>query len=146
MKMRILIILTILFLNGCVSGKYGNFTSVKNLSSEVTEEFANSAYTQLITLYAPGKTHFKLEHDFNDSFGVSLYEKLQKEGYALSANTADKKKDDLNTHSLAYVVDEADNNIYRLSLIVDGFPITKAFLIQNEKALSLGFWTKQNKE
>lgn len=161
MKKALLIILMISFLNGCVSGasKYGNFTDHNNLSSEATEELADSAYTQLKILYAPGKTHFRLEHDFNDSFGVSLYEKLQKEGYALSTSVTDKKNEAINnevtkpdylkttfTHSLAYVIDENENNTYRLSLIVDELPITKAFFIQNEKAISLGFWAKQNKE
>ncbi|QIQ22517.1 hypothetical protein [Zophobihabitans entericus] len=152
MKKLFLILLMSIVLSGCVSSaKYGNF-SAETLSNEVNIAFADNAFAQLSALYAPGKTRFNLTHQFSDLFGSHLSDQLQKAGYALSVPVADKDKTpekapefNADTHSLAYVIDETDANIYRVTLFVDGLPITKGFLIQDGKVVSLGFWTKQDR-
>lgn len=137
---KLLILLVIVFLSGCSGLKYGNYTKI---SQDYNQVFADNAYTQLSILYPPGTNHFKLAHEFNDDFGIALYNKLKNGGYAI--NQFSKSAEAVNNEGipLGYVIDKTDQDMYRIVLFIDGKPLTKCFLVKDGKAMSLGFWTKQ---
>ncbi|OCG28975.1 hypothetical protein A9G45_01275 [Gilliamella sp. HK2] len=137
-KLLILISFLGIFLSGCSGMKYGNYTKI---SHDYNQVFAENAYTQLSILYPPGTSRLKLSHEFNnDAFGIVLHEKLKNAGYAIYQSFNNEESEGI---SLAYVIDKTDQDTYRVILFIDGKPLTKCFLVKNGKAISLGFWTKQ---
>lgn len=142
---KLILILVVIILSACTNSKYGNY--IKNLPENYNHILAQNAYTQLSILYQPNKTTFKLSHEFNDAFGIDLYEKLKKSGYVIYQYNNEKKSsadtEEVTGTTLAYVIDTTDKNIYRVILYVDGKQLTKCFLIKDNEVKSLGFWTKQ---
>lgn len=131
------LLFVVIFLVGCSSSKYGNYT--QNLP-EFNSVLAQNAYTQLSILYPPSTSSFTLSHEFNDEFGINLYEKLKSGGYAIYQPTNQNVELGI---ELAYVIDKTENDMYRVTLFVDGKQLTKCFLIKDGKVTSVGFWTKQ---
>ncbi len=140
---KLLLVFVVIFLVGCSSSKYGNYT--QNLP-EFNSVLAQNAYTQLSILYPPSTSSFTLSHEFNDEFGINLYEKLKSGGYAIYQPTNQNNQNNQNVEpgiELAYVIDKTENDMYRVTLFVDGKQLTKCFLIKDGKVTSVGFWTKQ---
>lgn len=139
---KLLSVFVVIFLVGCSSSKYGNYTNFH--TNEFNSVLAQNAYTQLSILYPPSTSSFTLSHEFNDEFGINLYEKLKSGGYAVYQPNQPNQNNQ-NNQNLAYVIDKTENDIdmYRLTLFVDGKHLTKSFLIKNGNVTSVGFWTKQ---
>ncbi|MCO6559767.1 MAG: hypothetical protein J6574_01525 [Gilliamella sp.] len=142
---KLLLAFVVIFLASCSSSKYGNYT--QNLPENFNSVFAQNAYTQLSILYPPSTSSFQLSHEFNDEFGINLYEKLKSGGYAIYqpineklTSTAEKNEQGI---TLAYVIDKTEKDMYRVTLFIDGKQLTKCFLIKDGKVASVGFWTKQ---
>lgn len=131
---NLLLVFVVIFLVGCSNSKYGNYTQMPENFNEV---FAQNAYMQLSILYPPSTSTFQLSHEFNDEFGINLYEKLKNGGYAISNSSEEIGI------SLAYVVDKTEKNMYRVTLFVDGKQLSKFFLIKDGNVANIGFWTKQ---
>ena len=132
--MKKLLVFVVIFLVGCSSSKYGNYTQNQ---PEINSIFAQNAYTQLSILYPPSTSSFKLSHEFNDEFGINLYEKLKSGGYAIYQPASEQGID------IAYVIDKTEKDMYRVTLFVDGKQLTKCWLIKDGQVTSVGFWTKQ---
>lgn len=144
---KLLLIFIVIFLVGCSSSKYGNYIQNLPLPHNFNNVFAQNAYTQLSILYPPSTSSFRLTHEFNDEFGINLYEKLKSGGYAIYQPTNDKESTDENDLqiTLAYVIDKIEKDTYRITLFVGGKQLTKCFLINGggDTVTSIGFWTKQ---
>lgn len=137
--MKKILLIMVIFLVGCSNSKFGNYT--KDLPKNYNEVFAQNAYTQLSIIYPPSTSIFILSHEFNDEFGVNLYEKLKDGGYVIYQPTNEKNEE--TGINLGYVIDKTEKNLYRVTLFVEGKQLTKCFLIKDGKVTSFGFWTRQ---
>lgn len=162
MRRTVFFALLAVSLTGCVTtapaaapSAYGNFT--QNLPAAFDRTMADDAVKQLVAVYPPASTRFDLQHTAPDAFGSALVELLRSKGYAIleiqpleQASAASAPADTASTASattgkpLRYILDQADSNLYRLTLLVDKQSLTRAYLAaQNGTLYPAGVWARK---
>lgn len=125
------------------------------------------AAEQIQTHYLPAKTHFRLLHTPKD-FGKVLLQELREQGYAITEYVKPPSKKDkclpsrswnrlahmvkckpepsepVHTNSSAlsfgFVVDVLTDDLYRLTLVIDNRPMTRAFRLDILAVEPVGQW------
>jgi hypothetical protein len=137
-------------------GNYGNFVTTSTAGLD-QQKIATDAVQQLVTLYPPAKTSFKLEQPTPDAFGQAFVADLRAQGYALleyaepaarpalDANaSATPAPADTSSLPLRYVFDQArDMNLYRVTVWVGNQSITRPYVQQDGTAVPAGYWVRQ---
>jgi hypothetical protein len=157
MRLRLLIALALALLAACsttvkpVAG-FGSFVPAAQAGYEA--QIVDDATRQLVSLYPPASTNFILSHAAQDAFGRQLIDKLRGQGYALqevvptaaastAARAAEANDTDANT-SLSYVFDSVPSpRLYRITLIVGGQTISRAYIQQNNLVHPVGSWVRK---
>lgn len=128
---------------------YGNFT--QSVPAAFNQTMADDAAKQLVAVYPPASTQLDLQHATQDAFGVALVESLRIKGYAIlefkpTAQVASiVTNEPANTSKpLRYVVDQAESNLYRLTLLVGNQSLTRAYATaQNGALYPAGAWLRK---
>lgn len=148
LKITSILVLPITFfvLASCATSPYGNF--LKNTVTLNQQQIASDTVQQLVTLYPPAKTSFRLEHSCSDQFGQSFVNNLRTQGYALlefgSQEKLKAQTSSTSTLPLSYVIDQTKGmNLFRITVIVGNQTITRAYHQQDEATVPAGYWTRQ---
>jgi hypothetical protein len=154
-KARIVLLLAVLLLSnlsGCATQPYGSF--IDDLSPAAGEIMAEDVVAQLLPLYLPATTQFRLRHRSHDPFGMALLDKLRSQGYAVQEmvktsplQTGDNglsgndpvSTNSLNGRALAYIIDRV-GNWYHVSILVDEQQLSRAFVAQADGFVPAGVW------
>ena len=142
-------------LAGCAttgqSTTYGNFT--QSVPAALNQTMADDAAKQLVAVYPPASTQLDLQHATQDAFGVALVELLRIKGYAVSefkpaaqvtAATAVTNEPANSNKPLRYIVDQAESNLYRVTLLVGNQSLTRAYATaQNGTLYPAGAWLRK---
>ena len=128
------------------------------LPAAYTEKLASDAASKLRALYPAASTQFELQQSTPDAFGSALVESLRASGYAVreaaSAGQGTKAADSVAAepgqapaHSipLRYIVDApTDTHLYRLTVLLGGPSLTRAYMVAPDKALQpAGAWVRK---
>lgn len=148
-----------LSLSACSTvGHFGNHLSEEDQASELV--FSRAAISKIEELYAPAKVQFQLKHPAEDSFGQQLIKGLREKGYALVEHVPppafsleetepEQPKATIAGYStrelpLQYILDRpGQSDLYRLSLLIDGQALSRAYVLQNDKLYPAGQWVRQ---
>ncbi len=141
-----LLILTLSFvLAGCATTKYGNYIE-HNIESHNKVMASDAAY-QLMLLYPPASTQFNVAHRAEDSFGDALLQNLRMGGYAINQhqkpklhNQKDPSQNDGNGLMLGYIFDQTEEDLYRLTVLVDERVLTRAYSVNDNTVNPAGYW------
>jgi len=148
--------LCVLTLAGCATtAPYGNFA---NNSTATDQMMASDSVRQIVSLYPPAKTRFKLKHQTPDIFGATLIRRLREQGYAIvefdpkeakpHALATDHHSETPDTPTtvllLRYVLDHADgSNLYRLTIMIGTQSISRPYIEQTGTIVSAGYWVRK---
>jgi type IV secretion system protein TrbH len=148
--MNKLVILSILLflLAGCATTTpsiYGTF--ITNSDREV-ETMATDAVKQITELYPPAITKIYVEQETSDAFGMALINGLRKKGFALSEEYKDNTQASAGQPvfkvdsgiPLYYILDQAGDSLYRLTILVGTQSISRPYLAQNGTVVPAGYW------
>ena len=137
---------------------YGNFIVSAPAAHET--QLADDAARQLLLLYPPACTRLDLRQASADGFGKQLVELLRSQGYALQevqppvgvpstaatpaptpvANAPDAAA----SVAFNYVLDAiASPKLYRVTLVLDGQTISRAYVPQSETIHPAGAWVRK---
>jgi type IV secretion system protein TrbH len=151
-----------LVLGGCVNAPtaaastYGNYVTAG--SAGFNQKLAADTIKQLVALYPPASTQFNVAQPTPDPFGVALIAGLREKGYAVMESNpvgatqppaqAEKAASGPETAlaglDLRYLIDQqGTGNLYRLSLVVGGRSLSRAYVAQNEGAYAAGSWVRK---
>ena len=146
--------LLVVGLAGCATTRpstYGNFT--QSAPAVFNQTMADDAVKQLVAVYPPASTRFDLQHATPDAFGSSLVESLRAKGYALlefkpavpgSAASAATDATATTGKPLRYILDQAESNLYRVTLLVGNQSLTRAYsAAQNGTLYPAGVWVRK---
>lgn len=144
MNKVMLILLTMVGLEGCVTAEYGNFTAQAPHTLDTT--LLADTVKQLETLYPPASTQLNIGQaiENTDPFGVGLITTLRNHGYAVQ----DYSEQPLSTKgiSLQYLLDvpaTAEQTLYRVKISVGDNTLTRAYVVQNDTVIPAGSWTRR---
>lgn len=142
--MKYLILLfTLLGLQGCTTPKYGNLTS--HAPYDVNIVMVNDAVQRLKSLYPPASTQLNIGQPIakNDSFGGNLIANLRNKGYAVQ-EYREKQPQTTDGLKLRYFIDTPSNqNIYRIQLMVGTDTLTRAYITgSNNTLVPAGSWAR----
>lgn len=162
MRKTAFLALVVISLAGCAttspSTTYGNFT--QGVPAALNQTVADDAVKQLVAVYPPASTRFDLQQATPDAFGSSLVESLRAKGYALlEFKPASSKTTTTSTTTtispaptasattgqpLRYIFDQADTNLYRVTLLVGTQSLTRAYsAAQNGMLVPAGAWLRK---
>lgn len=135
-----------LFLTGCASKGYGNYS---NASIFASTSMADSTVSHLVSLYPPGNTEFSLKQPATDPFGTVLVQRLRSRGYAVKEFISNKKPltavSAAPGTSLGYVVNTVAPNLYQVTAYVGNATLSRGFVTATDgKAYPAGPWTRED--
>ena len=142
--MKYLILLfTLLGLQGCATPKYGNLTS--HAPYDVNIVMVNDAVQRLESLYPPASTQLNIDQLIakNDTFGDNLIANLRNKGYAVQ-EYREKQSQTTDGLKLRYLIDVPRNqDIYRIKLMVGNDILTRAYMTDSNNTLvPAGSWAR----
>lgn len=124
------------------TGDYGYFVTASAHLDQ--QRLATEAVQQLIPLYPPAKTLFKLTQPTPDAFGQAFIGDLRAHGYALLEFATRNADNSANAVPLRYVVDQTnEGNMFRLTVWVGTQAITRAYVEQDGSTVPAGYWVRQ---
>ncbi len=135
MQKLILSVLVLGFLSGCAS-QYGNYANISELGNE---QIAADTASELALLYPPASTHLVVSQPSKDSYGAELVKNLRERGYALVDSSAATSS----SNSLAYVVDQIGENLYRVQISIDSQVLSRVYMSSSKGVTPAGFWTRK---
>jgi hypothetical protein len=145
-KFVILSILAFLLV-GCATTKpsiYGTFIESSDMEAET---MATDAVKQITELYPPASTKIYVKQETPDAFGMALINGLRKKGFALleyKDNTQASAGQLVFTAEsgmpLYYILDQAGDSLYRLTILVGTQSISRPYLAQNGTVVPAGCW------
>ena len=149
MRKTAFLALLVVGLAGCATtapSTYGNFT--QSAPAAFNQTMVDDAAKQLVAVYPPASTRFDLQHATPDAFGSSLVESLRAKGYALlEFNPAASAATDATATAgkpLRYILDQAESNLYRVTLLVGNQSLTRAYsAAQNGTLYPAGAWVRK---
>ncbi|ALS68409.1 hypothetical protein [Pandoraea apista] len=130
-----------ILLAGCTTPQpYGDFSAAQ---PEVAHRLADAAVDQLSLRMPPANTRLSLQQPATDAFGQALLVSLRTRGYAVREFNPDALTPSAEAGvPLRYVVDHgARITAYRVSLIVAGKAMSRAFSTANGAPAPDGAWT-----
>ena len=129
---------------------YGNHAAAP---AALDQKLAIDAIRQLVALYPPARTRFKITQSTSDAFGMALVAGLREKGYAVMETTADGTAvptidavggTDTGELALRYLIDQsAAGDLYRLTLAVAQQQLSRAYLVQNGTPYAAGAWVRK---
>jgi len=138
------------------SAEYGNFVDQQPRAYGI--KLADDAVLQLMAAYVPARTTFELQQKTPDAFGQHLVETLRDKGYAVQEqnrvndNYASPPAPEHGTAKktapagleLKYIVDRVGSpSLYRLTMLVGGKSMTRAYLEQDGALKAAGAWVRK---
>lgn len=142
-------------LAGCATtttpSTYGNFA--QSAPAAFNQTMADDAVKQLVAVYPPASTRFDLQHATPDAFGASLVQLLRAKGYALLEFKPAAQATDATAPATApatagkplrYILDQAESNLYRVTLLIGKQSLTRAYsAAQNGTLYPAGAWVRK---
>jgi hypothetical protein len=129
------------------SHQYGNFSGNP---PAYDQKIAADTIKQLLTLYPPAKTRFKVQQPTPDTFGTALIGGLRFNGYELleykpAADRAEKPgKEHDKGLDLRYVLDQhAGGNLYRVTVSIGNESLTRPYMARNDTLVPAGYWVRK---
>ena len=130
---------------------YGNYTVAP---AAFDQKVASDAIRQLVALYPPARTRFKITQTTSDAFGMALIAGLREKGYAVMETKADGAAavrtidavggTDTGELALRYLLDQsAAGDLYRLTLAIAQQQLSRAYLVQNGTPYAAGAWVRK---
>ena len=137
----------------------GNFATT--LTPAFNETLVGDATSKLRALYPAASTQFELQQGTQDRFGSALIESLRASGYAVleaapaaqgakpvkpaASGAAEPAQAPARGIPLRYIVDApTDTNLYRLTLLLGGSSLSRAYMVTPEVALRpAGAWVRK---
>jgi hypothetical protein len=146
MRKTAFLALLVVGLAGCATtapSTYGNFT--QSAPAAFNQTMVDDAAKQLVAVYPPASTRFDLQHATPDAFGSSLVESLRAKGYALlEFKSAATDATATAGKPLRYILDQAESNLYRVTLLVGNQSLTRAYsAAQNGTLYPAGAWVRK---
>lgn len=143
------VILSILafFLVGCATTTPSIYGTFITSSDKEVETMAADAVKQITALYPPATTNIYVKQKTPDAFGMALINGLRKKGFALleykdntqaPAGQPEFKAD--SRMPLYYILDQAGDSLYRLTILVGTQSISRPYLAQNGTVVPAGCW------
>ncbi len=161
MRQTVTLALLALLVSGCVSTTSAPYGNQLPASGPSPDRLADDALTQLEKLYPPAHVRFELQQVATDAFGASLLKGLRERGYAVlefdprvssqaASTAAVAVRGSFSTTPasgalpLRYVLDQAGSpDLYRLTLVIGGQSLTRAYRPQDGVLLPAGYWSRQ---
>ncbi|MFU8797902.1 MAG: conjugal transfer protein TrbH [Gammaproteobacteria bacterium] len=148
---RIFFSLLFVFLSGCITTNYGNFSEGDGFHNK---KMVSDTVKQLAVLYPPAQTRFAFRQPTSDAFGSALISALRSKGYAISEfdqeqlgaskpMSATNTKVKITEIPLNYIVDNIETNIYRITVITGNQSITRAYMVRNGNIFPAGAWVRK---
>ena len=135
MRKTAFLALLVVGLAGCATtapSTYGNFT--QSAPAAFNQTMADDAVKQLVAVYPPASTRFDLQHallEFKPAAPASA-------ASAATDATATAGK------PLRYILDQAESNLYRVTLLVGNQSLTRAYsAAQNGTLYPAGAWVRK---
>lgn len=128
----------ILVLGGCASSPYGN-----HLQAGVDQHrIASEAVSQLSEIWPPAKTQLDLRQETTDPFGQILINGLRDSGYAIQEFNPKTVNSPATSSALpfGYILDNAGESYYRLTLMVGAQSITRAYQERAGELVPVSYW------
>ncbi len=142
------IALLVVGLAGCATQQantYGNFLG--NAPVEFQQPLVDAAVKQLAALYPPGRTRLDLQQATPDAFGLALVAALRAKGYALQefkpAAPAAASGPLPGGQPLAYLLDQAGPDLYRLTLVVGSQTLSRVYVAHQGSLQPAGAWVRK---
>lgn len=138
--MKGLLVVFVLLLTGCAShsSQFGTYSEAPAGHREI---MAIDAANQLASIYPPASTRFVLEIEPADPFGQALVARLRLTGYSIQeAPAANASRQALR---LGYVLDNLDENTYRLLITTGSTSLSRAYLTIGNKFTPGGLWARR---
>lgn len=147
MNYLMLILLTMVGLEGCATSEYGNFTAqTPHTPQALNATLLTDTVKQLEALYPPARTQLNIGQaiESTDSFGAGLISTLRNHGYAVH----DYREQPLSKKGirLQYLLDvpaTAEQTLYRVKIRVGDNTLTRAYVMQNDTVIPAGAWTRR---
>ncbi|MCD2514404.1 conjugal transfer protein TrbH [Comamonas endophytica] len=144
-------------LAGCAATGANTSGNFSDAPAPVQQQLADAAVRQLVLLYPPGSTRFKLQQATSDPFGQPLAAGLRASGYALEdfkpasdAQAAAAAPAPAATPSsasgvpLGYVLDQAAGpGLYRIGLLVGSQTLTRVYQAHEGQLVPAGAWVRK---
>lgn len=157
-KTIIAVLLIVISMSGCAKRTLqGNY--LQTTPADKQQKLAADAVKQIAKIWPPAKTKFEMQHAATDPFGVAMVKSLRDSGYALteykkaseSANSEAKGSSAASTGSklgaqiypFNYVLDQAGDDLYRLTLSIGPQSITRPYLDRNGVFEPAGSWMRK---
>ncbi len=144
-----------LSLPGCAGAPppavHGYFLEAPAATPAFTQAVAADAVKKLTALYPPASTRLQLLHPMQDAFGAALTTALRSAGYAIvepvavaAVNTSGNAAVQPGATTLAYIVDrQAELGLWRLTLLLDGQPLSRLYRPEAGAAVPAGHWIRK---
>lgn len=144
--MKIAAILAALMLSACVTTQYGNYSTA---ADEGQRQIADDAIVQMTKTFPPGKLNLVFSQKTDDTFGTAFVNGLRQSGYAIEEHVPDaahqtdnKTSPSAGTTTVAYMVDDVDNDIIRLTIMVGQHAMSRPYARQADSNYApVGSWT-----
>lgn len=138
MKYIIISVLS-LFMLGCAKqAPYGKFTQT---SKAVDRQLAMESVKQIQRLHPAGSTRLVIAQMITDPFGEALIEGLRDTGYAVQEFQSPSNTIQSDGIPIRYVLDEADDSVYRLKLMIGDHIVTRPYQLEpGHQVVAAGHW------
>lgn len=131
---KLIFLLFVILLSGCMSMHYGNFTQS---SPEKDIYLAKDAANQLVRVYPPALNTFYISQRVNDDFGIHLMHEMRTKGYGVMEHVQPKQK-----ANFFYVVDEIEpKHLYRVSLYIGSKTLSRVYAKTQDKLVPVSAWS-----
>lgn len=130
---------------------HGYFFDAAAATPAFAQAAAADAVKKLSALHPPAHTRLQLLHPMQDDFGAALTTALRSAGYALAepaavaaVNTSGNAAVQSGATSLAYIVDrQAELGLWRLTLLLNGQPLSRLYRLDGGAAVPAGYWIRK---
>jgi len=157
-----------LALSACATPS-GNYTRISN--NDYTFMASDTAH-QLVQLYPPASTQFQIAQKDGDPYGKSLVSKLRAHGYAIkessqlgawidtvftqtsetqppkkaSSSAKNKGPHESAAHSLNYLLDKIDDDLYRVTVTIDNESLSRVYEIRGRHIFAVAAWARKEEQ
>lgn len=145
MKHWILLLLAIVWMGGCATPQYGNFTFHTPYTLNTT--LITDTVKQIESLYPPASSQINIGQaiEKSDLFGAGLITTLRNHGYAVQEFNEKYPLSDAGIN-LRYIIDvpaTTYQNLYLIKIMLGTDTLSRAYAMQNDTVVPAGSWARR---
>lgn len=125
-------------LSGCATSRMvgGTYSEIPAGYSDV---MAIDAVNQLSHIHPPASSRLVVKGVESDAFGQALVRRLRAAGFAVQEGTVEGAPSGT---ALVYILDQLDETTYRVSLLVAGETLSRAYIVADRRLAPSGVWSR----